>query len=246
MSRIPTEEEVRHQLLSACPVLAEILATGRTKSPDGEDIPTSGVSTIRNLVALRRLMELGGFDRTLEIGLAHGASAMTITSMHKELGHPPTQQHVAIDPYQNGYLKGAGLAAMARADLSAYLEHVQELSQTTLPRMFTEGRKFGLIYIDGSHSFDDAFVDFYFSDALLAEGGYIVFDDCGDVRVRKVTRFVQRNYSIAYKEVLLPTLLQLINPLRHQTARYLGKNQVQIFQRVTSKRREWDSPLVPF
>lgn len=191
-------------------------------------------------------MELGRFQKTLEIGLAHGGSALTLASAHRDLGHVASNQHVAIDPFQHTYLKGAGIVALERAGLIGFVKHMSELSQTLLPAMLRTGEKVGMIYIDGSHSFDDAFIDFYFCDRLLEVDGYLVFDDCADYRVRKVTRFVERNYSFAYKEVRLEELLTLSNPLRLKAARMLGRNQIRVFQRTSENLREWDSPLKSF
>ena len=59
--------------------------------------------------------------------------------------------------------------------------------------MIRDGLKFQLIYIDGSHRFEDVFCDFYFVRYLLAVGGYVMFDDSSDSEVAKVVRFVRKN-----------------------------------------------------
>lgn len=246
MSDLPTQEKLEQTLRDSCPVLKEMLDSGLATDASGNAIPTFGMSTIKNLLVLRRLMETGRFGRTLEVGLAHGGSALTLAAAHRDLGHPPQSQHTAVDPFQNGFLKGVGLAGLARGGLSSYVEHVSEFSQLALPAFAREGRRYGLIYIDGSHSFDDVFVDFYFCDQLLDPGGFIVFDDCGDKRVRKVTRFVTRNYAQAYTEVGIDDLFVLSQPARLRLARVLGRNQTRVFQRMNADRRTWDSPLRPF
>lgn len=246
MNRKSTETELRGRLMQNCPVLNEIMNTGMTLTVTGEKIPTCGFSTVRNLVTLRALMESGRFTRTLEIGLAHAGSALSLAGMHREQGREAEAQHIAIDPFQHDFLKSAGLTALERAGLRSYVKHINQRSQIALPDMLKEGLKFGLIYIDGSHCFDDVFVDFYYCDRLLESPGFLVFDDCADYRVRKVTRFIRRNYAMAYAEVPLEELFVQEHPLRLRIARLLGRNQVRVFQRISERYREWDSPLRTF
>lgn len=237
---------LRQSLIKASSVLEKILKSGLTETESGGKIPIMDFSTVRNLVTLRALMEWGAFPRTMEIGLAQGGSALTLASLHREQGRPPEGQHVAIDPLQRDIFQDAGLWALERDGLSAYVQHISECSQTALPAMWKETRKFDLIYIDGNHSFDDVFVDFYFCDRLLETQGVLVFDDCADPRVRKVTQFICRNYAEAYKEVKLEELFVQDRPLRLRLARLLGRNQVRVFQRYSDTYRKWNSPLVAF
>ena len=66
-------------------------------------------------------------------------------------------------------------------------------SDLALPQMVREGLKFQLVYIDGSHRFEDVFCDFYFVRYLVAVGGYVFFDDSSDWKVAKVVRFIRKN-----------------------------------------------------
>ena len=51
--------------------------------------------------------------RTMEIGLAAGGSCLVLTQAQKDLGAPPKQQHIAIDPYQlRPWMDEAGLEAV--------------------------------------------------------------------------------------------------------------------------------------
>ena len=40
-----------------------------------------------------------------------------------------------------------------------------------------KGERFDMIYIDGSHEFDEVFVDAYYSYRLLSPGGIMLLDD---------------------------------------------------------------------
>lgn len=57
--------------------------------------------------------------------------------------------------------------------------------------MVEENPKFGLVYIDGSHGFEEVFSDFYFVRYPMA-CGYLLFDDGSDPEVAKVLHFLRR------------------------------------------------------
>ena len=46
-------------------------------------------------------------------------------------------------------------------------------------------------YIDGSHTFEDTFIEFFYLDRLLSAGGVVGFNDAGWRSVYRVIRFVQ-------------------------------------------------------
>jgi predicted O-methyltransferase YrrM len=137
------------------PQLVELLKAGRAGA---------GAATINNLRTLARLMAETKPGRTLEIGLGAGASALLFASYHQEAGHLP-QSHVAIDPYQlsRTAFNSAGLRELEEAGLASFVSHHNGLSSLELPKLIDEGAVFDLIYIDGSHLFEDVFVDAYFS-----------------------------------------------------------------------------------
>jgi Methyltransferase domain len=119
--------------------------------------------------------------------LGCGGSALVFTQTHKDLGHPPSRQHIAIDGFQNGdFFDGAGVLAVERAGLSPYLDFREDRSRFALPTLLREGHKFRLIYIDGSHFFDDVLVDLCFSVRLLEVGGVVLLDDSSDREVWSV------------------------------------------------------------
>ena len=55
-----------------------------------------------------------------------------------------------------------GRLKLEEAGLIGYVEVREQLSGLVLPKMVEENLKFGLVYIDGSHRFEDVFCDFYF------------------------------------------------------------------------------------
>ena len=52
-------------------------------------------------------------------------------------------------------------------------------SQYELPKLVQAGKQYDFIYIDASHQSDDTFVDAYFANKMLKQGGLIIFDDFG-------------------------------------------------------------------
>lgn len=234
--------KILDELFQRCPVLSEIMVTGRTLSTTGESVDTRGFSTPRNIELLRAIMMDTKPEKTLEIGLAHGGSALAITASHRDLGRKPAQQHVAIDAFQKLWGDG-GIFALKRAELIDYIEHIDDISQIALPRLYSDNLKFNLIYIDGSHFFDDVFVDFYYCDKIITEGGHIVFDDCSDIQVRKVVNFIRNNYKEAYEEILPSHYVKTRSPLRDLLLGIAGKRQVTIFKRFSKVYRSVRSKL---
>ena len=53
------------------------------------------------------------------------------------------------------------------------------MSQSILPKLCDEGRKYDFIYIDASHQSDDTFVDAYYAHKMLNDKGIMIFDDFG-------------------------------------------------------------------
>jgi len=158
--------------LSFCSELDDLLKNGKTTGKSGREFDDlAAASTENNLVTLRNLALDVAPKRTLEIGFAFGASALVFAATHRDLGHDPCSQHLAIDPYQHSVWDDTGKMVMKRARLQAYLEHRSGLSSQVLPELITEEKSFGVIYVDGSHLFEDVFIDFYYSVRLLEPGG---------------------------------------------------------------------------
>jgi hypothetical protein len=70
-------------------------------------------------------------------------------------------------------------------------ELIEEPSHTALPQLLRMGRRFDFILIDGWHSFDYAFVDYFYADLLLNDGGLLLIDDAQGAQVHQVCRFVE-------------------------------------------------------
>src|SRR5262245_50641340 len=105
-----------------CPELAEMVQTRKAVGRTGRTFEGLGaLSTVNNLRIIRKLMHETCAVNTLEIGLSFGASALVFCTSHKELGHVPKAQHVALDPFQTTVWDSCGLVAVERAGLKAYM-----------------------------------------------------------------------------------------------------------------------------
>lgn len=232
--------------LDFCPALSSLYKERRVVGRSGKVFEELGaLSTVNNLLHIRALMLELALERTLEIGMAFGGSALTFASSHRDLGRAPLRQHTAIDHAQNSYWDDAGKQNLERAGLAEYVEVIEQYSAFALPRLITEQRKYDLIYVDGSHQFEDVLVDFVFCHELLNVGGMILFDDSTDSQVAKVLRFIESNYDEIYRaEPLLRG-----NPkqrLKRRLARILHKNQLTAYRKLRDGRQNWGKQLKRF
>ncbi len=174
-------------------VLADMLSTHRVWNTSGEEEKIRGAISGASCSKLQELIGTVDARRTLEVGCATGVSTLAILSKLDELGGD--REHIAIDPNQTSYgpdgYRGVAVEMAHRAALSDRFTLMEEMSQVALPRLWAEGRKFDLIFLDGWHSFDLTFVDYYYADLLLRDGGILVFDDAEMPPVRHVCWFLE-------------------------------------------------------
>ena len=234
--------------LNFCPELVELLASRRVCGRSGKVFEGLGaISTINNLVTLRNLHLDLKPQRTLEVGLCFGASALLFTGLHRNAESPACRQHLAVDPFQTSVWDDAGLLQIDRAGLESFLDFRGTYSCLELPRLFSEGARFDLVYVDGSHLFEDVFVDAYFSCRLLTEGGVVAFDDCSDPNVAKVLTFIRSNLRSSFQELALgPFRADGGRTLRYRAAKFLGRTQLSAFRRIGPADRNWNSDFNEF
>ncbi len=108
---------------------------------------------------------------------------------------------MAIDPLQDTYFSGCGLQFLAEAGVSGMVEHLAEESQTALPRLVEEGRRFDFAFVDGDHRFDGVFVDLFYLGRLVRPGGVIFLDDYQLPAVERAASFFVANLGWTVEEV---------------------------------------------
>lgn len=233
---------------SFCPELQRLITTRQTVGRSGKVFEGVGaLSSINNLFTIRSLcLELKP-KRTLEIGFCFGGSGLAFAASHHDLGYAPKRQHTALDPFQASVWDDAGVLIIERAGLQGYLDFRAASSCIELPRLTSEKAVFNLVYIDGSHLFEDVFVDAYFVSKMLPPGGIVLFDDSSDPHVAKVLRFIRTNFS----EILVPFSLDRHrmdhgNSLKYRLGCLLGRTQLTAFQKIGANERAWNASFNRF
>jgi predicted O-methyltransferase YrrM len=150
--------------------------------------------------ALRGLAIAERAERTIEVGLALGISALFLCEAVLARGG----RHVAIDPFQQESWRGAGLRTLREAGVQESVDVLPEESQVALPRLLGEGRQFDLAFIDGDHRFEGVFLDLYYMTRLIRPGGVVVVDDMWMPSVRTAVAYVERNLAVTLEPDALP------------------------------------------
>ena len=170
--------------------LSDMLASGKAYDAAGKEFALhSGLdpSAAEKITGLVRQLNA---KRTLEIGMAMGCSTLAILE-----GLSADGIHTAIDPnqtFEGGYgWHGIGLESVKRAGYSGRFRLVEQPSHLALPQLLAAGERFDFILIDGWHSYDFTFIDYFYSDLLLVDGGILVIDDWRMPQVYQVTRFIE-------------------------------------------------------
>lgn len=231
-------------------VIEQIYRTGQVEDADGNAHLQDNSPVMHETgVLLYELIRSARPRRTLEVGMAYGLSTLFICQALEDNG---LGEHVAIDPYEKTGYSSIGLLNVERANLSGRLRFYEEASERALPRMYAQDERFDVAFIDGSHLFDNALVDFFYVDKMLTDGGHVAIDDLWMPAVRKVASFILKNKP--YRLVSLPSMRSgpvmrkalrigrriIQNPLGPDWRLKLVPRNVAIFQRVGDDDRDWD------
>ena len=169
--------------------LREILASGYVTDADGRQQPLyAGISSLHAAALYRAVLQIRP-KQVVEIGMCFGISTLSILTALRELNEGG--RLISIDPAQNSSEKGVGLLNVRRAGLSSLHELIEQPSYTALPELLKKDFKMDFGYIDGSHIFDHALLDFFYMDRMAVPGGVIGFNDCGWRSIHHVIKFMQ-------------------------------------------------------
>ncbi len=141
-----------------------------------------------------------GADRTIEIGLGYGISALFACEGLLRNGGPDPR-HVVIDPNQATRFADCGLQFLAEAGVDALVEHHAGWSEIVLPQLLDEGRSFDLAFVDGNHRFDGVFLDLVYLGRLVKPGGIVFVDDYQLPGVAKAVSFCSSNLGWTIEEL---------------------------------------------
>ena len=100
--------------------------------------------------------------------------------------------------------------------------------------------------MDGSHNFEDVFIDMYYSIALLEPGGMVLFDDSQNQHVKKVLRFVRRNLFHCLKDMDLRPHHPSHCGIKYRVAQSLNRAQLTAFEKINEAEQSYGYALKDF
>jgi hypothetical protein len=203
------------------------LETGTFTHPDGRSDELGDVRLHLSEVAL-----LSHFcmdcptPLSLEVGFGMGSSATAILGTLALRGK--RFEHLIFDPGGLGDGRGLIVADYLEHEFRKQFQWLRQPSEIGLAKVLAERGKrcAGLIFIDGSHRFENVMTDFTLADRLCCKGGHIVFDDAWFPAVETVVNYITANrpdYVVAHLPV----------------------ENCSVAQKVSRDRRKWDS-FTPF
>jgi predicted O-methyltransferase YrrM len=183
-------------------VLQEMYRTSRARTADGAWVTLDSVVTPEFANALYELVRREAPEVVLEIGMAHGATALSIATALAENG---SGRLISVDPFQRTEWRGVGVTAIEKAGLTHLHELIEEPDYFALPHLLErlEGGV-DLAYIDGLHSREYVLLDFFYVDRLLRTDGIVGFNDCDWPSVIPTLRFLRRHRKYERVDVGLP------------------------------------------
>jgi predicted O-methyltransferase YrrM len=102
----------------------------------------------------------------LEIGTAYGYATLHILKALEDKEFSLT----TIDPFQKGFFN-IGRELIEKTEHKNKVIFIEELSEICLPRLLSEKCRYDFAMIDGSHKFDNFFIDLFYMTSLLNQRG---------------------------------------------------------------------------
>lgn len=140
--------------------------------------------------------------KTLEIGMGYGCSSIYILSAlinSKSI-------HYVIDPFELPNLKEIAFKNVNKFKLNKHLYFINDFSYNALPALLEKGVLVDFVFIDGNHKYDNQFIDFFYSDLLLNQKGFIIFHDAWMRSTQLLVSWIKKNKN---------NYLQIKTPLKN-------------------------------
>lgn len=203
---------------------------------------TRGGMNLVELVRLHKLVKDNAVRQVLEIGMARATSSIVIMDALRSGGGQG--RLTSVDPFQRvpepeGYA-GVGLEHIRKAGLQQFHELIEQPDFTALPILLQEGRQFDFVFVDGWHSFDYTFLDTFYADLLLKDGGILAFHDSSWPGVYKAIGFLEAHKP--YQRISPRAMIQL-TPLFPRLLRRFGTalKGPRALLEARQRRQEWVS-----
>jgi predicted O-methyltransferase YrrM len=209
------------------PAIEDVLLSGTVSTVEGRVVRVHSYMHIPRgeCELLYRQMAATRATQAIEVGMAFGISTLCLCdalcrNTPLETGKRP--HLVVMDPFQHGDIwQGVGLEQIRSAGFGDVVEFHERTSQAVLPELAAKEYRIQFAFIDGSHMFDEALIDFFYVDQMLEIGGVIVFDDVGLQSINAVVRFVLANRDYELVEVLEPLRTGVGNRGKRLVKRFL-------------------------
>jgi predicted O-methyltransferase YrrM len=176
-------------------VLIEAYRNNTVPCADGSRLGFDSNISESEATSLYQVVRTLAPEVSVEVGLAKGASTVTILQALKDIGRPAL--HHVLDPFQESEWKGAGLEMVRRAGLGEYMKFHQAFAEEVIPSL----PAIDFAFIDASHLFDISLLEFVLCDKKLRVGGIIGFHDLWMAAQQKLLRFILTN---RHYEAILP------------------------------------------
>ncbi len=167
-------------------VLLDVLDSGVAVTRDGVETPLHSNVTLTDAQRLYDLVRARRPEVTIELGFAHGTSALAIAQALEDNGYGT---HHVVDPFENRDYEGVGLTSLIRAGLRDRVVFHEAFAEEVVPSL----PRTSFAFIDSSHLFDLTLMDFILIDKRLDIGGLIGFHDLWLPGVLKAIRYIVTN-----------------------------------------------------
>ncbi|QIZ72491.1 class I SAM-dependent methyltransferase [Oxynema aestuarii] len=153
-------------------------------------------------------------QRSFETRVANGISTLAITQeIASNNGH-----HYGIDPCQFTDHQGVALTVLQEYDLLSRFTLLEGPTHLEAPKLLSKNEKFDFAFIDGMYTFGYKFIDFFYADQIIKVGGFLVFHDFLLPSVKKIYKFINKQYKDKYQLIMTPEL----QPSLYRKAKYMA------------------------
>lgn len=178
-------------------VLEKMFETKMTIDQNGVNRHIDDMISKAEANVLMNMIKLSKPSVTLEVGLAHGASALVFCQALSETGIK-NPIHYAVDPNQLTTYGSAALYAVEKAGYGNIIKLCPGPSHMEIPKLIEKSVILDCAFIDGWHTFDYTLMDFFLIDKMLKPGGFVAFHDGYGRAKQKVVDFIltHRKYEL--------------------------------------------------
>ncbi len=173
-------------------ILGELFLTGSFIRNSGESVTFNSHTPLEQCLFIQQIIRDNELKRSLEIGFAHGLSALAICEAIVKNGGT---RHIVIDKFETTHWSNIGLDLLSKYGYSEVVDFREAFCYETLAELILKNERIDFAYIDSVKQFDWILSDFFLIDKLLTENGCIIFDDVSWPGIRRVVRFVSKLQS---------------------------------------------------